>query len=229
MWFIEIVPPDNVIEGFGFHLVRITCASHYVHAYSTIFIRVELIMAAETPSTRLVPCTISSDKAEELVKNGKPLDRLNPYVLAVANNMVVKFGSGIYRSEAIAMQFIRDESSITVPRVISYTSSSSLLHPGSDCQILSQCGYLFMERMPGVTLKSVLGHLNEDQKKAIARDLCQVVKKLCCLDQPKTWGMIGKDGAYHGGSFSHTYSEEPCRPSPLHPVSNIMNWLTRLF
>lgn len=170
-------------------------------------------------STESMTSTLDIHEVEELVKNGRLLDKNNPTVVAVSGNMVVKEGFDIFRTEGLAMQFIRERTSISVPRPISYLSN-----PSTDGELLSRRAYLVMEMLRGVTLRSVLGHLQKPQKNAIIKDLRKVTTLLRRLDEPASWGMIGKGGAYHGGFFQHLYTAKPCRPCPPNSLRDIKDW-----
>ncbi|KAI0370477.1 kinase-like protein [Pilatotrama ljubarskyi] len=136
------------------------------------------------------------------------------------DDLIIKFGRRVYRSEALAMQLVRDKTTVPVPRLYAYFSE---LSSGGE----ERCGYLVMEKVSGVSLLDVLARLDEASGISIASQLRSHICSLRSLSSPGKWGVVGRDGVFHGGQFKYLhrpFTEEqlrygnPCRVSSTRDV-----------
>ena len=75
-----------------------------------------------------------------------------------------------------------------------------------------------MQKLPGVALVDALDGLDDDACERIARQLSGYLSEMKRLDSPTSFGMVGKYGAYHGGTFIYLHSyEQPKGDRPGNP------------
>ncbi|KZV66087.1 kinase-like protein [Peniophora sp. CONT] len=169
-----------------------------------------------------LPCALGLEELKSLINSGEYLTELNVCgsVAEISDNRVIKYGSKVTRSEAMATELIRKETTIRVPRVLSYTTNSSL-------DSYARRGYLVMEKLPGETLLEALLDITPAQKAIVIEDLREVVSQLRRLDDPRRWGMFGKSGAFHGGHFNFTRQDDRkaiCRPQSPHAMADVRDF-----
>lgn len=156
----------------------------------------------------------------ELIEQGQPLRDdidLPTRVVQIDDGQVVKYGDSVRLSEALAMEFVRNHTSIPVPRVLAYFRDSTESVPDG-------IGYIVMEQVHGVMLSEVLDVLNDDIIQDITWEFSDYVSELKKLDRLGDWGMVGKDGAYHRGPYfsyqsPRSRAEGPHTSAPLQAKS----------
>ncbi|KZV72870.1 hypothetical protein PENSPDRAFT_649299 [Peniophora sp. CONT] len=136
-------------------------------------------------------CSISLQEAQELVERGKPLisGSFCSDVLDLGGDRLLKYGNSVCRSEAVAMQYVRERTTIPVPRVFAYTHDPERYNVDRE-------GYFVMEKLPGVALLEKLKDLSARDTTFIATQLKDIVSQLRTLDDTSRWGMIGKNGVF---------------------------------
>ncbi|KAI0641534.1 kinase-like domain-containing protein [Trametes meyenii] len=163
---------------------------------------------------------------QALLRHGKQLTKSEGVtVVEVAGDLVVKFGKRVYRSEALAMRLVSDSTVVPIPRFYAYFSGTSLdeFHDKE-----RHCGYIVMDKVSGTPLVEVLAGLNDSALDTLTSQLRRIVSSLRSLKATgdlKPWGIVGRDGLFHGGYFRYLhrpFSEEqlqhgnPCRVSCTH-------------
>jgi hypothetical protein len=128
--------------------------------------------------------------------NGVIINPEYPAVHDIGKNRVVKHGLGVCKAGAFSMQFIQQHTTLPVPKVYAYFQDGKR----------ERYGYIVMERMPGVPLVEVLGDLDDSACDAIVEELKGYMAEMKRLDSPGSWGMLGKNGVYHGGYFVYRHS-----------------------
>lgn len=114
--------------------------------------------------------------------------------------LIVKYGPAVWKTEAIAMQLVREHTTVPVPRILSYVSERI----GTS----SRCGYIVMEKVQGVMLSSVIDTLDDNAVEAVSAQLASYLRELTKLDSAG-WGMPGKKGMYHKTYFN--FASGPAR------------------
>ncbi|EIW65286.1 kinase-like protein, partial [Trametes versicolor FP-101664 SS1] len=112
--------------------------------------------------------------------------------------VIVKYGRRVYKSEALAMQLVRDATTVPLPSVHAYFSE-----PATDAQ--ERCGYLVMEKVPGIPLVDALPRLDEPSCDKIASQLRAYLSSLRSISSAGRWGIVGRNGVFHGGLFRYLH------------------------
>lgn len=138
------------------------------------------------------------------MERGKPLisGSFCTEVLDLGGDRLLKYGNSVCRSEAVAMQYVRERTTIPVPRVFAYTHDPERYNVDRE-------GYLVMEKLPGVALLEKLKDLSARDTTFIATQLKDIVSQLRTLDDTSRWGMIGKNGVFFTEATSHTATHPP--------------------
>ncbi|KAI0334663.1 hypothetical protein GY45DRAFT_1295002 [Cubamyces sp. BRFM 1775] len=148
---------------------------------------------------------------KDIIRGGRTITASYEASVVESDGIIVKFGRRIYKSEAMAMQLVRSATPIPLPYCYAYFSEST--YNGQD-----RCGYLVMEKAPGIPLVDLLPRLDERSCDIIASQLHSHISSLRALSRRGTWGMVGRDGVYHGGFFSYLHepidAEQMCRGNP---------------
>ncbi|KZV59497.1 kinase-like protein [Peniophora sp. CONT] len=162
---------------------------------------------------------MSVQEAKDLAQRGQSMALAYSAgrALDLGDGRVLKTGNQLCRSEAMAMQFVRERTSIPIPRVFAYACNPGV-HVGR------RTGYVLMEKLPGVALVELLEKLKPREVAVVTKQLQDVVSQLRTLDDPLRWGMVGKGGAFHGGYFSHGEDPAICRPSSPHAIADIYGY-----
>ena len=135
---------------------------------------------------------------KDIIGRGRTLVSSYDATVVELDGIIVKFGRRIYKSEAIAMQLVRSATPVPLPYCFAYFSESTYNGQG-------RCGYLVMEKSPGIPLVDLLPRLVEPSCDIIASQLHTHISSLRALNRRGTWGMVGRDGVYHGGFFSYLH------------------------
>ncbi|KAI0631146.1 kinase-like protein [Trametes polyzona] len=133
------------------------------------------------------------------IANGKVISSgYSVYVVEIGDGLIVKHGERVYKSEAIALQFVGATTDVPVPRLHAYFSEVSRSGTQRD-------GYLVMEKLAGVPLVEALARLDDATCDKIASQLHQFVSALRRIPSQGRWGNIGREGVFHGGHFNYLH------------------------
>lgn len=119
-------------------------------------------------------------------------------VVELPGELVVKYGRTVWRSEFLAMELIRQHTTIPTPVPLSYLSEED---NGATPRRLRK-GYLVMSKLPGVRMIDVLSELDEASCSSLSEQLGKYIDQLRTLDAMGSWEMVGKKGHYHQGYFT---------------------------
>ncbi|KAI0631132.1 kinase-like domain-containing protein [Trametes polyzona] len=147
-----------------------------------------------------ITCPLFPDIAsvKTVIAEGKVLAQEYPATVVEAGDLIIKYGPRIYKSEALALQFVRDIAIIPAPRLHAYFSEI-------DNNGKTRRGYLVMEKMPGTPLLEVLPRLDDPACDRIAVQLRQLVSALRSIASDGRWGVFGRNGVYHRGHFHYLH------------------------
>ncbi|VDC05932.1 unnamed protein product [Peniophora sp. CBMAI 1063] len=162
-----------------------------------------------------LPREFTLTQIKDLIKDGHALYEPNDYgqVTDVGNDLFVKYGSRILKTEALAMELVRTRTNLPVPGLLAYISDE-----GDDATERPRCGYLVMKKLPGIRLDRALEGMDKAAEDIVAQGIRHVLSELRSLDDPGRWGHVGKNGALHGGEFKFRLSSDDpkiCRPSSM--------------
>jgi len=138
------------------------------------------------------------DLVKSLIAAGKTLSAKNvPHTIVEVDcgphRLIIKYGRAVWKTEAIAMQLVHERTTVPVPRLFAYLFE----RVGT-----SRCGYIVMEKVPGVMLSSVIDTLDDNAVEAVTKQLAKQLQELKKLDS-EGWGMPGKKGMYHKTYFCY--------------------------
>lgn len=137
-----------------------------------------------------------------LISVGKPLrvpgvpSRVPVEVNHNGRAIIIKYGEHVWQTEALAMKLVHARTNVPVPQLYAYLSEEF------EGKRRTRCGYIIMEKMGGVTLRSIIDTLDAPGVETIANDLAVYIRELRVLDN-QGWGMTGKNGFFHGGHFAY--------------------------
>lgn len=147
-----------------------------------------------------IPCArfpdISSVKAA--IQRGRQLAKAYKVLVIEVDDVVVKYGRRVYKSEALAVQLVRNATTVPLPRAYAYFSE-----PATERR--DRCGYLVMEKVAGVPLVDVLPRLDDASCDKIALQLRTYLSSLRSIPSAGRWGIVGKNGIFHGGLFRYMH------------------------
>ncbi|KAL1940600.1 hypothetical protein VTO73DRAFT_8035 [Trametes versicolor] len=132
------------------------------------------------------------------IQRGRMLADNYLVVVVEVDDVIVKYGRRVYKSEALAMQLVRDATTVPLPSVHAYFSE-----PATDTQ--ERCGYLVMEKVPGIPLVDALLRLDEPSCDRIASQLRAYLSSLRSISSAGRWGIVGRNGVFHGGLFRYLH------------------------
>jgi serine/threonine protein kinase len=135
-------------------------------------------------------------------------------VVKIGEDVVVKFGSKVGLDEVESMMFIRENTAVSVPKILDAYSQDGK-------------NYIIMEYIPGSLLKNVWDSLLAEDKSVITKEMRDYVCQLRRLPMP-TDGLIGSVtgglavdrrqlGAVRGGPFPSEMDFNAWQLAQLHP------------
>ncbi|EIW62978.1 kinase-like protein [Trametes versicolor FP-101664 SS1] len=152
---------------------------------------------SDIPSARF-PDLLSVKAA---IERGKQLAKTYQVVIVELDDIVVKYGRRVYKSEALAMQLVHGAAAdVPLPHFHAYFTQTAEDPDGE-----GRCGYLVMEKVPGIPLIEALPRLDEQSCDNIASQLQTYVSSLRSIDSAGKWGIVGRNGIFHGGLFRYLH------------------------
>ncbi|OJT02659.1 hypothetical protein TRAPUB_6840 [Trametes pubescens] len=119
-----------------------------------------------------------------VIEQGKQLAKTYQVTVVALDDIVVKYGRGVYKSEALAMQLVRDAATdVPLSQLHAYFTEMA-----KDLNGEGRCGYLVMEKVPGIPLIEALPRLDEQSCDNIASQLQTYVSSLRSIDNAGKWG-----------------------------------------
>ncbi|KAI0631159.1 kinase-like protein [Trametes polyzona] len=152
----------------------------------------------------------SLDAVKSFIKREKTLASSHHVTVVEVDDVVIKYGPRVYKSEALAMQLVRETTTVPLPQVLSYFTE--VLDGAKD-----RCGYLIMEKVPGVLLAQALPNLSDKACDEIASQLRTHLSSLRSIKSDGKWGIVGRNGVFHGGQFHYLH---PPRTEEQHLYGN---------
>ncbi|OJT07952.1 hypothetical protein TRAPUB_1163 [Trametes pubescens] len=147
-----------------------------------------------------IPCARFPDihSVKAAIQRGRLLAKTYRVLVIEVDDVVVKYGRRVSKSEALAMQLMRDATTVPLPRAYAYFSE-----PATEKR--DRCGYLVMEKVPGIPLVDALPRLDEAACDKIASQLRVYLSSLRSISSAGKWGIVGKNGVFHGGLFRYLH------------------------
>lgn len=120
-------------------------------------------------------------------------------IFDIGDGQLLKRGTRVLAREAVAMEFIRQNTSIPIPRVYAFFESGGI-------------GHIVMEKMRGTALNAIMGTLSAVDLLEIHRQLCQIMlqlRRIPCQASLGGW----PSGPYNNIDFRD--------PEPVEPFDSI--------
>lgn len=137
-------------------------------------------------------------------------------VVDVGNNIVVKYGVDVYRTEMKAVQLVALKTSVRVPQIISFMSDAPF-------------GFLVQEKLPGTSLHQVLMHspllFHDDVCDDLGSQLKTIVNHLSPLDDPRGFGQVDDDGGYQHTFHRHVFSRFTVPKCEVKATGELIRWM----
>ncbi|KAI0763053.1 kinase-like protein [Trametes elegans] len=149
---------------------------------------------SDIPTSRFP--TLASVKAA--IQRGTQIFQRWGVIVLVVDDVVIKYGARVFKSEALSMQLVRQKTTVPVPQMFGYFAE--LTHDGQD-----RSGYLVAEKITGVILADALPNLDGAACDKIARELRAHIASMRTLNEVGSWGVTGRNGVYHGGYFKYLH------------------------